>query len=132
MLSGKVSQEQLKVKMKKKKISQKSRRHFREARDLYYRFRSVEDMLEAEIDDENKKAIELHKKNKGKIESVFGSALEWGRCDNLKKSFITKRITKGGYRSERETWSDIHEQMIEAMIKFEKAFSPYISKLKVK
>lgn len=45
--------------MKKKKISQKSRRHFREARDLYYRFRSVEDMLEAEIDEENRNAMEI-------------------------------------------------------------------------
>lgn len=45
--------------MKKKKISQKSRRHLKEARDLYYRFRSVEDMLEAEIDEENRQAMEL-------------------------------------------------------------------------
>ena len=45
--------------MKKKKVSQKSRRHFKDARDLYYRFRSVEDMLEAEIDEENIKAMEL-------------------------------------------------------------------------
>lgn len=45
--------------MKKKKISQKARHHFREIRDLYYRFKSVEDMLESEIDEESKASVEF-------------------------------------------------------------------------
>ena len=82
--------------------------------------------------EKNKKAFDILEKNKEKIESAIGSALEWKRYDNLKKSSITKGIIKGGYRSERETWPEIQELMVETMIKFEKAFAPYIHELTVK
>lgn len=48
--------------MKKKKLSQRSRRQFREIRDIYYRFGSVQERLRAEIDPETKEAMEFIEK----------------------------------------------------------------------
>lgn len=45
--------------MKKKKLSQKSRRQFREIRDFYYRLGSVKEKLEMEIDPESQEAMEF-------------------------------------------------------------------------
>jgi len=39
-------------------------------------------------------------------------------------------INIGGYRDE-ERWPQIHEAMVDAMIRLEKALKPYISKLHI-
>ncbi len=92
---------------------------------------SVSLLLEGEKT-KNKEAFDFLEKNKEKIESAIGYALEWERYDNLKKSCVFKGIAKGGYGSERETWPEIQELMVETMIKFEKAFKPYIPKITFK
>ncbi|MBA7592725.1 hypothetical protein ES708_34918 [subsurface metagenome] len=80
----------------------------------------------------NKEAFDILLKNKDNIENVFGESLEWKRCDDLKKAYITITIAIGGYRDDRETWHGIQNNMIDKMICMEKAFSSYIPKLNVK
>ena len=42
---------------------------------------------------------------------------------------IAKYITIGGYRDDEEKWPEIHEAMVDAMIRLEKALKPHINKL---
>ena len=42
---------------------------------------------------------------------------------------IKKRVTIGGYRDD-DKWAEIHEAMVDHMIKLESSIRPYIKKLK--
>jgi Domain of unknown function (DUF4268) len=54
---------------------------------------------------------------------------EWNRRDDCIRSHITLRID-GGYRSPREEWPAIHDRMVDAMVRLEKAISPHVDALK--
>ena len=41
------------------------------------------------------------------------------------------KIIKGGYGNSESEWSEIHEAMVDAMIRFEKALKPHIDNLKI-
>ncbi len=91
---------------------------------------SVNLVLEGEKE-KNKEAFDILLNDKNNINNVFGEPLEWKRCDDLKKSYITIVLTIGGYRDDREICHEIQKNMIDKMIRMEKAFSPYIQKLNV-
>jgi len=81
-------------------------------------------------DEANKKIFEQLFKHKEDVESVFGGPLEWERLEGKRACRIRKVINIGGYRDE-ERWPQIHEAMVDAMIRLEKALKPYISKLNI-
>jgi hypothetical protein len=69
-------------------------------------------------------ALSLHK---DEIDDAFGGALLWtGRSDG-KVSRVAYDMTVGGYKDDETLWPDIQNAMIEAMIRFEKALSPFVS-----
>ena len=68
--------------------------------------------------------------HKEQIEGVFGESLNWEKLDNKRACRISKRIENGGYRDD-EKWPQIHDVLIDAMCRFEKAFKTYIPKLKI-
>lgn len=68
--------------------------------------------------------------HKEAIDATFGEPLEWERLDSSRHCRVRKEIVIGGYRDE-EKWPEIHEAMIHAAVRLEKAFGPYIDKLKV-
>lgn len=70
----------------------------------------------------------LHRRKEG-IEKSFGGRLEWNRCDNLKKSYIGEAF-EGGYRDDQERWPTLQDEMIDGMIRLEKAVRPYVQQLK--
>lgn len=57
------------------------------------------------------------------------SPLSWERLDGKRACRIKKQINIGGYRNDEADWEKIQIQMIEAMIKLEKALKPFINKL---
>ncbi len=63
------------------------------------------------------------------IEKAFGESLEWQRLDERQACRIKKFITLGGYRDTEDKWPKIHEDMVDAMIRLEKALKPHINKL---
>jgi len=82
-----------------------------------------------ERDEENKGIFDNLFSHKDEIEKVFGEPLEWERLEGKRACRIRKRILVGGYRDEEEKWTEIHEAMVDAMIRLEKSLRSFINKL---
>lgn len=78
--------------------------------------------------DWNKSTFDSLLKNKAKIEESFGSVLLWERLENKRASVIRFSMNEYGLQDKNQ-WLELQDQMIGAMIKFEKAFKPYIQKI---
>lgn len=80
--------------------------------------------------DESKTIFDTFAAAKDSIEAEFGESLEWQRLDNKRACRIKKQIDNRGYRDPQK-WPEIHESMLDAMIRLEKALRPHISKLQL-
>lgn len=78
--------------------------------------------------EENKSIFFQLKENQREIEQIFGNTLEWNSLEGKRACRIRKRVNIGGYRDE-DKWDGIHDQMLDYMIRLEKALRPYIKKL---
>jgi len=68
-------------------------------------------------------------KNKEAIENEFGDELNWERLEDRRASRISFHF-KGVGLADKNEWATLQEKMVETMIRLEKAFKPYIAKLK--
>jgi hypothetical protein len=59
---------------------------------------------------------------------AFGEPLDWQKLENIRACRIKKAIQLGGYRDETE-WPEVHDTMIDAMVRLEGALRPYINRL---
>ena len=84
-----------------------------------------------EAGDESKTIFDSLAASKAAIEKEFGEPLEWQRLEGKRACRIKKAISVGGYRDDQSKWSAIQDAMIDAMIRLERAFKPYIAKLQV-
>lgn len=82
-----------------------------------------------ELDSENLEIFDKFYSEKENIEQDMVSPLSWERLDGKRACRIKKQINIGGYRNDEADWEKIQIQMIEAMIKLEKALKPFINKL---
>jgi hypothetical protein len=55
--------------------------------------------------------------------------LDWQPLPDRRACRIRHVIAAGGYRSDRERWPEIHEAMVEAMVRFESAIRPHLNML---
>ena len=78
---------------------------------------------------ETKALFDTLLKWKDAIEMAFGAPLNWQRLNTKRACRIMNTMT-GGYRDDEAQWAATHESMVDAMIRLEKALSPYIVKLK--
>jgi hypothetical protein len=78
----------------------------------------------------NKRLFDELYVHKAEIEQAFGEALSWERLDTRKACRIAYYITSGGYRDDEANWQAIQIAMINAMIRLEKALSPFIAILR--
>jgi hypothetical protein len=63
--------------------------------------------------------------HKTDIEETFGESLEWQLMPGQKSSYI--RYTISGFNLRNlEIWGELQEKLIDAMIRLERAFRPYI------
>jgi hypothetical protein len=81
--------------------------------------------------EENKAIFDKLFTHKAEIEKDFAQPLEWERLEGKRACRIRKRISAGGYRDDENKWPQIHEAMVDAMIRLEKALRPYVSKLTI-
>ena len=78
----------------------------------------------------NKGVFDTFFASKDTIEVEFGGAIEWQRLDNRRACRIMKTLDLGGYRDE-DKWPEIHDAMIDAMMRLERALRPHIASLQV-
>ena len=78
----------------------------------------------------NKAIFDALAAQKQAIEREFGGRLEWERLDNRQASRIRKRFMDGGL-AEPETWSQLQDEMIDAMIRLDKALRGRLAKVKL-
>lgn len=78
--------------------------------------------------DQNKAVFDKFLKHENPIESGFGGPLGWEPLEAKRACRIRKDLDIGGY-ADKKKWPQIHETMIDAMIRLEKALRPFIKKL---
>ncbi len=76
--------------------------------------------------DENKKIFDRLYKEKSNIETIFGNHLSWQRLDTKRACLIAKYYEDGGYRDNEDEWPRLQDRLIDGMISFHKAISPYL------
>ncbi len=101
-----------------------------------YSVKQHESQVELYIDkdkedgEENKAIFDQLLKNKAEIERSFGSELVWERLESKRASRIKKVIVSGGFKTGESEWPKIHGELIDSMIRLEKAMKPFLAKLK--
>ena len=63
---------------------------------------------------------------KDKIEEAFGGTLEWTNTEDARSCRIARTVREGGWKTSEEDWPRAHTEMVDAMIRFEKALRPYL------
>jgi hypothetical protein len=71
----------------------------------------------------NKQIFDQLFAQKDDIEAEFGDTLDWRRMEDKRASRIVKQYINHGNLIEQERWDELQELMINAMIRFERAFS---------
>jgi len=99
---------------------------------ITYKYASVELYIDRgkECEKENKKIFDELYSHKKEIEEIFGDALEWQRLDDRRASRVRKVYSYAGL-NDREKWDRLQNDMIDGMIRFEKAFKKYVKELKI-
>ncbi|MFQ5874212.1 MAG: DUF4268 domain-containing protein [Dehalococcoidia bacterium] len=99
-----------------------------------YAIRQHETQVELYIDwgdeDDNKVIFDQLLASKESMEQTFGEPLEWQNLEGKRACRIRKTLSKGGWRDE-DQWPTAIETTVDAMCRFEKALSPYVTSLKV-
>jgi len=78
-----------------------------------------------ESEEENKEIFDQLFKHKHEIENNFGEKLEWKRLNDRRASRILKVYKYAGL-NDKDNWSRLQDEMIDDMIKFQKALKKYI------
>jgi len=77
----------------------------------------------------NKAIFDSLARHREAIEESFGSPLDWQRLDGKRASRICYYVHDHNGLRDREHWDELQDAMINAMIRMEKVFSPYIREL---
>lgn len=79
--------------------------------------------------DSNKEEFQALYQHKTEIEELFGGPLEWQLMANRKASRIRYTVTKYGVQ-DTDHWNEFQDLLIDAMIRLEMAFRPFLTKQK--
>jgi hypothetical protein len=75
------------------------------------------------------KAIKAIHKHRKAIEKAFGGRLRWECANAESRCYIACDLDVGGYRTEKDKWSEIHNAMIGNLINMDKVLRPHFNKL---
>ena len=89
----------------------------------------IEILFERKDPKENEDIFNFLISKKDDIESDFGSDLEWEPSMGNKRTAIRKRFS-GGNLSYPETWPNIQDKMVTAMVRFENTLRPYLIEIR--
>lgn len=76
----------------------------------------------------NKRIFDALQADRTVIEDVFGAPLDWQRLDERKACRISYALPGGGLL-DKDRWSQIQENMIEAMLRLQTAFKSHIQRI---
>jgi hypothetical protein len=79
----------------------------------------------------NKAAFAALKAQKVEIEAGFGDELDWQELPEADGCRIRYVIAEGGHRSPHEEWPKIHERMVDAMVRLDKAMRARVANLTI-
>jgi hypothetical protein len=88
----------------------------------------VELQIDRPSSEENKRIFDHLHASKAQVESNFGGPLLWNRLDQAQHSRIGISLV-GGYADPEAQWDRIHEEMVDAMIRLQKALDPHLAEL---
>ena len=83
-----------------------------------------------EADEENKRIYDTLFSERAEIEKDFGGKLKWERLDDRRASRISTRFEYAGLAN-KDQWDRLQDDMIDAMIRFERALKKHINSLRV-
>lgn len=83
-----------------------------------------------ERDEENKKIFDKLFSRKSEIEKDFGEPLHWERLEDRRACRISKKYDFAGLK-DPNMWNKLHENMIDAMIRLEKALKKHLKSLRL-
>jgi len=86
--------------------------------------------LGKDSEEENLRLFNLLKSQRNDIELSFGETLEWNEAISYRVCIIRKQLNTGGYGNPEIEWNGIVDECTDMMLKLEKAFIPFIKKLK--
>jgi len=95
---------------------------------ITYKYGQIELYIDRGNYEENKKIFDELFKNKENIEEVFSGKLEWQRLDDKRASRIRKTYDYADL-NDVEKWDKLQENMINDMIRLEKALKKFINKI---
>ncbi len=78
----------------------------------------------------NKGVFGYFLQNKEEIEEIFGERLEWQMLEDKRAARVRFVINGLGLKNQL-LWPELQERLINAMVDLEKAFNPFIRKLKI-
>jgi hypothetical protein len=90
----------------------------------------VEIYLDRGDAEQNKQIFDALQEHKTAVETAFGEPLEWQRLD-AKRACRVRFLLTGGGLLDKQRWLEIQDQMIDAMVRLERAFRPEIHWLKL-
>lgn len=81
-------------------------------------------------DEENKVLFDQHFANREVIEQSFGGELAWEALEGKRACRVRTALADGGYRSAEDGWAPLHDSQIDAMVRLERAFKPFVRQLR--
>ena len=76
--------------------------------------------------EENERIFDSLHQHREEIEKVFGSNPDWVKLETKRACRISQWYQNGGYRDNESRWTSLQDEMINGMILFHKAISPFI------
>ena len=81
--------------------------------------------------EENKRIFDIFNSNRKEIEDTFGGELNWRRMDDYKSSCIESNVSSSiGWTDKDEALDKLQDDMIDTVIRIEKAFKQQILKIR--
>lgn len=102
-----------------------------------YWTRQHETMAELYIDrgpgeeEANLQILQALKEHREEIEADFGEPLTWQSLEGKRACRVRAPTTSGGYRDPKDRWPEIHDAVVDQMVRLESALSPHIQRLVV-
>ncbi|NLG28952.1 MAG: DUF4268 domain-containing protein [Chloroflexi bacterium] len=81
-----------------------------------------------DTDAENKTIFDRLLQSKSEVETAFGAPLDWQRLEGKRACRVRHQLGVGGYQDEAK-WAEVQDRLIDAMVRLEHAFKPYIDRL---